>query len=1035
MTARKRTPRSAWNRVFRGVLLATSIATLGWWVSIELKSSPLQSRLFSELTQRFGVSVEPGPSPLARFPQSGPYDERLGYARIPSFLRSLGAHGFAVDRQARLSPTLVSFIDFGGFPVYREKSQAGLTLLDRSGHEMYHALHPERVFTNFRNIPPLIVYTLLFLENRELLDAASPTHNPAVEWDRFAAASVNALASAILPTGQRFGGSTLATQLEKYRHSPEGRTGSPVDKLRQIISASARAYQDGPDTTKARQRIVLDYVNSTPLTARPGFGEVIGLGDGLHAWYGTDLDEAVKVLATPPTGAAQAARRAQVYKQVLSLLLAQRRPSYYLLAGREDLIALTNAHLRLLATSGVIDQNLRDAALSQSLTFRKTPPLPAEPSFVERKALNAIRAHLLSLLQMDRLYDLERLDLRAETTLDMLAQRAVTDTLRQLMKTKEAKKAGLFGDRLLSSDPAGVVYSFTLYERGPHANLVRVQADNMERPLDLNEGGKFDLGSTAKLRTLTTYLEIVAELHDRYAAASRAELKEVNKDASDVLTRWATQYLAGASDRSLQAMVDAAMQRTYSGDPRESFFTGRGLHTFANFDNQHNGVMPVGKALRYSVNLVFIRVMRDIVKYYQAEGPDQLKEVLANPSHPARREYLERFADMEGTLFLDQFYKRYAKLAPDEALALLASRARPVPHRLATVFRSVRPWGSVDDLARFMKWRLPDADLSAKQVQILYDKYGPDRFDLQDRGYIARVHPLELWLVAYLQTHPGARRSEVVAASAAERQVVYKWLFKSKRKGAADSRIRIVAEEEAFKKVHQSWQRQGYPFASLVPSLATAIGSSADRPAALAELIGIILNDGVRLPTARIERIHVAEGTPYETHLTRTDNVGERVLHREVTVALRRALADVVANGTARRVSGVYTDGDGKPLAVGGKTGTGDELADHYGPGTAAGKEKEVSRSAAFAFYLGDRFFGVITAHVPGPNAKHYRFTSALPTQVVKALAPALTPLLRSPPERLMPGNGQIMANATPPAPADMASAEDEGAARLGKRD
>jgi membrane peptidoglycan carboxypeptidase len=427
--------------------------------------------------------------------------------------------------------------------------------------------------------------------------------------------------------------------------------------------------------------------------------------------------------------------------------------------------------------------------------------------------------------------------------------------------------------------------------------------------------------------------------------------------------------------------------------------------------------------------------MRDIVKYYQAEGPDQLKEVLANPFHPARREYLERFADMEGTLFLDQFYKRYAKLAPDEALALLASRARPVPHRLATVFRSVRPWGSVDDLARFMKWRLPDADLSAKQVQMLYDKYGPDRFDLQDRGYIARVHPLELWLVAYLQTHPGARRSEVVAASAAERQVVYKWLFKSKRKGAADSRIRIVAEEEAFKKVHQSWQRQGYPFASLVPSLATAIGSSADRPAALAELIGIILNDGVRLPTARIERIHVAEGTPYETRLTRTDNVGERVLHREVTVALRRALADVVANGTARRVSGVYTDGDGKPLAVGGKTGTGDELADHYGPGTAAGKEKEVSRSAAFAFYLGDRFFGVITAHVPGPNAKHYRFTSALPTQVVKALAPALTPLLRSPPERLMPGNGQIMANATPPAPADMANAEDMGAARLGKRD
>ena len=29
------------------------------------------------------------------------------------------------------------------------------------------------------------------------------------------------------------GGSTLAIQLEKYRHSPKGRTSSPLDKLRQ----------------------------------------------------------------------------------------------------------------------------------------------------------------------------------------------------------------------------------------------------------------------------------------------------------------------------------------------------------------------------------------------------------------------------------------------------------------------------------------------------------------------------------------------------------------------------------------------------------------------------------------------------------------------------------------------------------------------------------------------------------------------------------------------------------------------------------
>ena len=327
--------------------------------------------------------------------RAGPYDERLGYTRIPAFVGSLGEQGYQVERQARLSPGLLSFIDLGGFPVYREKSQAGLTILDRRDDEIFRARYPERVFAEFESIPPLVVETLLFIENRELMDLSSPTRNPAVEWDRFAAASVNALVSAVVPTGQRFGGSTLATQIEKCRHSPDGRTASPVEKLRQIASASARAYQDGRDTTGARKRIVLDYINSTPLSARPVFGEIIGLGDGLYAWYGTDLAEAGLRLGEPPSSPAEAARRAQIYKQVLSLLLAQRRPSYYLLAGRDDLAALSNDYLRLLAGAGVIDTGLRDAAVAQPLVFSDEAPAPAETAFVEHKFLNAARARCI----------------------------------------------------------------------------------------------------------------------------------------------------------------------------------------------------------------------------------------------------------------------------------------------------------------------------------------------------------------------------------------------------------------------------------------------------------------------------------------------------------------------------------------------------------------------------------------------------------------------------------------------------------------
>ena len=39
-----------------------------------------------------------------------------------------------------------------------------------------------------------------------------------------------------------------------------------------------------------RQQIVVDYLNTMPLAAPPGLGEVFGLGDGLRGWYGADFE-------------------------------------------------------------------------------------------------------------------------------------------------------------------------------------------------------------------------------------------------------------------------------------------------------------------------------------------------------------------------------------------------------------------------------------------------------------------------------------------------------------------------------------------------------------------------------------------------------------------------------------------------------------------------------------------------------------------------------------------------------------------------
>ncbi|MBK8175859.1 MAG: transglycosylase domain-containing protein [Rhodospirillales bacterium] len=997
----------SWDRVLAGMLLAGVAGVAIWGVSIELEASPIQSRLFSKLASNFSYTVEPGPNADARFPEFGPYDERLGYAHIPSFITSLTEAGFVVSDQARLSSALTDFIDYGGFAVFPEKSQAGLTLYDSTGEILYLSRHPERVFASFDSIPPFIVDALLFIENRELLDDRYPMRNPAVEWDRFAAAAANVVTGHLESGGKRFGGSTLATQIEKYRHSPEGRTNGIEDKLRQITSASLRAYSGGPITAPARQHIVVDYINSTPLSARAGFGEVIGIGDGLWAWYGTDLDEAVRVLNGPNRSRAEKLRAATIYKQVVSLLIAQRRPSYYLLQGHEDLEQLIDTYLRLMAADGIISAEMRDAAIAAPLAFRHDQPPPAEASFIDRKATTAMRAHILSLIGVPQFYELDRLDLRAESTLDAATQRGVINVLRQVTDDDQAEKLGLIGKRLLQKGEAsGVAYSFTLYERGSGANYLRVQADTLDRPLDLNEGGKFDLGSTAKLRTLVTYLQIIAKLHEKFATMSRAELTGAAADADDPLTRWAAQYLAESGDRRLQPMVDAAMDRTYSASPGEAFFTGHGLHVFSNFDKKSNGlVMSLTDALRNSVNLVFIRLMRDIIRYYQALGPEPLRDVLADPDHPERGAYLERFADMEGKAYLDRFYRRYRNRTPDEALALLSKRARPTPYRQATIFRSVRPDADVSEFRTFIKQRLPDADLDNDEILRLYNRYGPNKFNLHDRGYIARVHPLELWLVNYLQKQPDVTRNEVIAASTDTRQEVYAWLFKAKRKGVKDSRIRIMLEDEAFEKLHEAWAQVGYPFATLVPSLATAIGSSADRPAALAELVGIILNDGVRQPTVRIKSVHLAEGTPYEAHLVRPGEAGEQLFPAEVAVALRRALANVVANGTAKRAYGAFVDANGRQLPCGGKTGTGDETF-----GRGSGRSKEVGRAAAFAFYIGDRFFGVITAHVPGERAGRYTFTSALPTQVLKVLAPSLEPLITRPVQR--PDGVQVIAKA-----------------------
>jgi len=52
-----------------------------------------------------------------------------------------------------------------------------------------------------------------------------------------------------------------------------------------------------------------------------------------------------------------------------------------------------------------------------------------------------------------------------------------------------------------------------------------------------------------------------------------------------------------------------------------------------------------------------------------------------------------------------------------------------------------------------------------------------------------------------------------------------------------------------------------------------------------------------------------------------------------------------------------------------------------------------VSRTATVVFFIDETFFGNVTIYVPGPAAADFGFTSSLPAQLLKAMAPALQPL------------------------------------------
>lgn len=995
-SADNRAPR--WFRRFAWLGALVALGAVAAAIAYEMRTSALQAFLLAPYAARLTFAMRDGPSPATAFPTVGPFNHRRGYSRLPAFQARLEGRGFRVRRQAVVSPELQQLVSWGIAPPYREIATAGLVIRGADGTILYQSARPDLAFKRYEDIPPLLVDSLLYIENRELPQPRDPRSNPVIEWDRQALAGLLYAGGKLgLPVSVH-GGSTLGTQMEKYRHSPRGRTNGATDKVRQIAGASLKAYRDGADTRAWRNQIVTDYLNSIPLSAPPGWGAVHGIGEGLWAWFGLRLDSVSDAMAAPKSTMA----KVKAYKHSLALLSSLPAPTTYLLRDRAGLNQRANDQARLLAAAGVIEQELAVAVAAEPLLFLPRAPLEPPVSPIQRKGLNAVRTNLLGILGAGDFYDLDGLHVEVDSTIDPALQREARELLGKLTDPDFARKNGLTRERLLEgADPTKVLYSLMLFERTPRGNELRVHADNLDQPFDFNDGVMLELGSTAKLRTLAHYLEIMTALREELTPVDdRRVLARAAKEAPDPLTRWAMETLGRSPDIDLPAFLRQALERRYSASPYETFLTGGGEHTFNNFDRSDNSrIVSLNDALRRSINLPFIRLMRDLTRHHQARLPQDAKAILSDAKNPTRLAMVAEIADEEARLIAARAHRRFRGQTVEQTLKeLLGSRATS-PRHLAILYFAWRPdlWGHESAasapppgetaLGDWLRRWLPG--ITPAEVARLARAYENPRLNLLDHAYLLGRRPLDLWTAGALAERPDLSWSEVVERSAEARRVSSSWLLSPRNRGAQNLRLRIRFEREAFERMTPYWQRLGFPFQRLVPTYATAIGNSSDRPAALAELMGIILNDGIRQPSLRMTRLHFAAGTPYETLFEPRRDAGERVMHPAVATLLRASLADVVERGTAGRIAGAFRD-DGKRVVVGGKTGSGDNRLKTFARGGAVTSSRAVNRTATFVFYIDDRYYGVLTAFVPGREAENYSFTSALPVTVLKLLAPAI---------------------------------------------
>jgi len=91
----------------------------------------------------------------------------------------------------------------------------------------------------------------------------------------------------------------------------------------------------------------------------------------------------------------------------------------------------------------------------------------------------------------------------------------------------------------------------------------------------------------------------------------------------------------------------------------------------------------VREAVVHSTNLVFILLMRDLVRFHEGRLPYDSRAVLEQTDNPARKQLLEQIADDEARQVLARVYRRYKGLSQPAIPAQLLNKNTHSDHHLA----------------------------------------------------------------------------------------------------------------------------------------------------------------------------------------------------------------------------------------------------------------------------------------------------------------------------------------------------------------